>query len=275
MPRTCDENCSKCPSNENFEQLEVLKIEYDDIYRDFAKGAIIRSKATWYEKGERSNKYFLNLESHNKIKSSGRKIFNGEGTLITDPQKVRQEIERFYSDLCKSDTLSPPKDMLTSFLKNPDIPKLSQLDAQVCEGKLTISECFKSLQLFQNNKTPGELSNSQKEAIITLIEKKDKDKRNLSNWRPISLINVDVKIGSKAIAKRLETVLPNITHYNQCAYVKGRTIFDAIRTVDDIMEFTERYNINGKMICIDFKKAFDTVSRDFLFKTLHAFGFGN
>ena len=46
-----------------------------------------------------------------------------------------------------------------------------------------------------------ELSNSQKEAIITLIEKKDKDKRFLSNWRPISLINVDVKIGSKAIAK--------------------------------------------------------------------------
>ena len=75
--------------------------------------------------------------------------------MITDPQKVRQEIERFYSDLYKSDTLSPPKDMLTSFLKNPDIPKLSQLDAQVCEGKLTISECFKSLQLFQNNKSPG------------------------------------------------------------------------------------------------------------------------
>jgi len=121
----------------------------------------------------------------------------------------------------------------------------------------------------------GELSNSQKEAFITLIEKKDKNKRNLSNWRPILLINVDVKIGSKAIAKRLETILPNIIHYNQCAYVKGRTIFDTIRTLEDIMEFTERYNINGKMICIDFKKGFDTVSRGFLFKTLHAFGFGN
>jgi len=155
MLQTCEENCSRCPSKENFEQLEVLKIEYDDIYRELAEGAIIRSKATWYEKGERSNKYFLNLESHNKIKSSVRKIFNREGALITDPRKIRQEIERFYSDLCKSDTLSPPKDILTSFLRNPGIPKLSQLDAQVCEGKLTISECFKSLQLFQNNKSPG------------------------------------------------------------------------------------------------------------------------
>ena len=120
----------------------------------------------------------------------------------------------------------------------------------------------------------GELSNSQKEAIITLIEKKDKDKRDLSNWRPISLINVDVKIGSKAIAKRLEKVLPNIIHYNQCAYVKGRTIFDAVRTIEDVMEFSQRYNLEGRMICIDFKKAFDTVSRDFLFCTLTSFGFG-
>ena len=95
-------------------------------------------------------------------------------------------------------------------------------------------------------------------AIFTLIEKKDKDERDFSNWRPISLINVGVKIGSKAIAKRLESVLPNITHYNQCAYVKGRTIFDAVRTIEDVMEFSERYNLEGRMICIDFKKAFKT-----------------
>ena len=65
--RTCIENCSNCPSNENFEQLEIFKIEYDNIYEYLAKGAIIRSKATWYEKGKKGNKYFLNLESHNKI----------------------------------------------------------------------------------------------------------------------------------------------------------------------------------------------------------------
>ena len=40
----------------------------------------------------------------------------------------------------------------------------------------------------------GEMSNSRKQAIITLVEKKDKDKRSMSNWRPISLINVDMKI---------------------------------------------------------------------------------
>ena len=106
----------------------------------------------------------------------------------------------------------------------------------------------------------GELSNSQKKAIILLLGKKDKVKRHISNWRPKSLINVDVKIGSTAIAKRLECVQPSSIHFNQCAYVKGRTIFDAVRTVEDILEYTERFKINGRLIAIDFKKALDSVS---------------
>ena len=266
-------------------------MEYDSIYEQIAKGAIIRSKATWYEKGEKSNKFFLNLETHKKAKSSVRKVFDDNGVLITDPKKILQEIQNFYSNLCERDPLSPSEHTLNSFLNNPEMPKLSDTDVQICEGKLTVEECYKSLQLFESNKSPGndgltvefyrafwgllgqllvdslnysydhgELSNSQKEAIITLIEKKDKDKRDFSNWRPFSLINVDVKIGSNAIAKRLENVLPNIIHFNPSAYVKGRTIFDAVRTIEDVMEFSKRYSIDGRMVFTDFKKAFDIVS---------------
>ena len=43
--------------------------------------------------------------------------------------------------------------------------------------------------------------------MITLLEKKDKDRPLIKNWRPISLINVDVKIASKAIARRLERII--------------------------------------------------------------------
>ena len=111
----------------------------------------------------------------------------------------------------------------------------------------------------------GELSNSQNQAIITLLEKKDKDKRKISNWRPISLINVDAKIGSKAIALRLQSVLPKVINHNQHAYVKGRTISDAIRTIDDVLEYTERYGLYGKMIAVDFLKAFDSNQKFFVY----------
>ena len=68
--RFLEEKCSNYPTTENIEQLEILKLEHENIYEEISKGAIIRSKATWYEKGEKSNKYFLNLESHRKAKSS-------------------------------------------------------------------------------------------------------------------------------------------------------------------------------------------------------------
>ena len=69
-------------------------------------------------------------------------------------------------------------------------------------------------------------------------------------------------------------MVSDIIHHNQNAYVKGRTIFDAVRTVDDILEYTERLQIKGKLVAIDFQKTFDSVSRMFLFRTLSAFNFG-
>ena len=63
-------------------------MEYDSIYEQIAKGAIIRSKATWYEKGEKSNKFFFNLETHKKAKSSVCKVFDDNGVVITDPKKI-------------------------------------------------------------------------------------------------------------------------------------------------------------------------------------------
>ena len=43
---------------------------------------------------------------------------------------------------------------------------------------------------FKQAKERKELSISQKQAIIRLIEKKNRDKRYIKNWRPISLLNV-------------------------------------------------------------------------------------
>ena len=66
-----------------------------------------------------------------------------------------------------------------------------------------------------------DLSNSQKQAVIRLIEKKDKDERYIQNWRPLSLLNTDVKILSKALAQRLKKTLPLLISANQSAFVDG------------------------------------------------------
>ena len=95
----------------------------------------------------------------------------------------------------------------------------------------------------------------------------------IKNWRPISLINVDAKIASKTLAKRLEKVLSKLIHSIQNAFVKGRSLFDAIRTID-VLEYTKEKELSGILLAIDFEKAFDTLNCDFLIRTLHKFNFG-
>ena len=105
----------------------------------------------------------------------------------------------------------------------------------------------------------GELSTTQKQGVITLIEKKNQDKRFLKNWRPITLLNVNTKIASKYMEKRKESTLPDIIHYTQSAYVPGRFIGENVRLIDDVLSFTRETNIPALLLAIDFEKAFDSV----------------
>ena len=52
--------------------------------------------------------------------------------------------------------------------------------------------------------TTQNLSITQKQGIITCIPKEGKSKEYLKNWRPISLLPVDLKTGSSAIAARIK-----------------------------------------------------------------------
>ena len=66
----------------------------------------------------------------------------------------------------------------------------------------------------------GELNTSQKQAVLKLIEKKDKYKRLIKNWRPISLLNVDTKFVSKVLVERLKTTFRSLTSTNQTTLFK-------------------------------------------------------
>ena len=74
--------------------------------------------------------------------------------------------------------------------------------------------------------------------MIPLIDKKGKDKRCIKNWRPISLVNVDTKIVSKAIALRLKKVILKLIQCDQTAYVNNRYTGKANRLISDMLEYT-------------------------------------
>ena len=299
-----DELVATHPSDQTFEELDKVKAEIAKHYSRKVKGQIIRSRVQWYEEGEKNSRFFLNLEKRNRNKSTITHLIDHDSRPLTDTKAILNEIRNFYETLYAPNS-SRNDDHAESFLHTPSINKLSEEDKLSCENVVTLNECASVLDSFQLNKSPGndglpiefykvfwslvgkyvvdsfndafkygELSVSQRQGVIKLIEKKNSDKRFLSNWRPISLINVDTKILSKVLAKRLERILPSIIHHSQSAYVKGRYIGDGIRVIDDLFDYTTYFDLPGLLVTIDFEKAFDSVDWDYMWKVLEAFNFG-
>ena len=122
---------------------------------------------------------------------------------------------------------------------------------------------------FQN----GQLSVSHRRGLLSLIFKKG-EKRDLKNWRPISLLCVDYKIGTRALAARLQKVLPSVLHEDQTCGVPGRSIFSNLYLIRDLIEYCSAKNLPLAIISLDQEKAFDRVNWNFLDRVLQKMNFG-
>ena len=118
-----------------------------------------------------------------------------------------------------------------------------------------------------------ELRISQNQAIINLMEKIDREKRQIKNWRTILLLNVDTKILFIALSKKLKEVLPCLIFTQQTAYVQKRSIGESGRLIFDNIEITNTQQMEGFLVTMDVDKAFDSLDHNFLISVLKKIGF--
>ena len=143
------------PTKLNAIRLNEIKEKLELFYEEKTKGIIIRARARWHEHGERSSKYFLNLEKRNHVKKHIRKLLVG-GSMASDPLTILSEQKRFYQDLYRTKTEAVEiNGSINEFLNKLGISKLSAEQKQMCEGKISIQECENVLDSFQTNKSPG------------------------------------------------------------------------------------------------------------------------
>ena len=172
------------------------------------------------------------------------KLCTDNGEIITNQHSILEKQGEFYEELY-TDKGKMNENEMKHYLQDVDMPILTKNDSTICNNKMTKEECFKTINKMSYNKTPGndgltvefykafwnelgdfmvhsfhlsyevgELSTSQKQAVIILLDK-GKDRILIKSWRPISLLNVDFKILSKTLAEQLKKVLPNIIHPEQ------------------------------------------------------------
>ena len=238
-----------------------------------------------------------NLNDNNNNNSN-----NNTYTEITDENEILQEIHKYFKNIFTAQNLNTnlQDELLSKIDRKLPANMKSKMDSKITKKELTFAK-----DQFHNNKSPGidglpiefyvtfwhllsdvffRLANDiyshglepgaqQRISLIALIHKKF-EKENLDNWRPISLLCVDFKLIAKVLSLRLKAALPHILGEEQTCGVLGRTIFENLYTIRDVIGYTRDHELPGYILSLDFQKAFDKVDHNFLAKTLKAFGFG-
>ena len=304
---------NECINNNDYsidsikDEMEKTETELRILREKKVNGIITRAKAKWQAEGEKSTRYFCNLEKKHYLEKTIPKLILEDGVETTDQKAICNEQRCFYQKLYTSakPILNESHSNLFFDNENPFIQKPSEEEVASCEGPITLQECLAALKNMKNFKSPGidgftvefykffwndikylllkclnegleagKFSVSQRQGLITCIPKEGKPKYYMKNWRPITLLCVDLKIASACIANRIKPVLRNIISETQKGFLKGRYIGECTRIIFDLLDKLEEDDIPGLLVLIDFEKAFDTIEWSFIEKSLEFFGFG-
>jgi len=235
-----------------------------DLYRginDFKKGYQPRCNIVKDEKGDlvadshsivaRWRNYFSQLFNVHGVKDVGQAEIHKAEPLV--PKPSASEVE-----------------LAIDKLKSHNSPGIDQIPAELIKaGSRTISLEIRKLitSIWKKEKLPEEW----KESIIVPIHKKG-DKTDCSNYRGISLLPTTYKILSNILLSRLIPYVKEIIGDHQCGFRRKRSTIDHIFCIRQILEKKWEYNKEVHQLYTDFKKAYGSVRREFLYKILIEFG---
>ena len=280
--------------------LNQLKESENSFLSKKIKGSLLRSKVPGIEEGDLNLAYYAKLEKMRAEQNTLYSLLDKNGQLVEGTEKISHVIHDFYEKLYTSEI--EDEDAQNEFLSQVTV-KLTQNEKEKLDEDLSLDELKRSMMDFKKNKSPGsdgltkefydffweslcplffdcikeievkeELSPSQKKGLIRISYKKN-GRIYIENYRPITLLNVDLKILTRTLAKRMASVLPKLIHENQRC-IPGRKITKNIHIVQDLIDSINKNNQKGAFIFLDQEKAFDRISHKFMLKTLESFGFG-
>ncbi|KAI8477652.1 hypothetical protein Bbelb_446140 [Branchiostoma belcheri] len=233
----------------------------------------------------------------NKRSTKSSAVRDKSGKLISDPESQRERWAEHFSEL-----LNPPQDSvdLTVLDSLPGIPCFQYLGEE--DGPPTAEEIQNALKRLKNHKTPGvdgvfneqlkygapgltktletlfakiwhgeAIPEDWSKGIIVVLPKKG-DTTHCANNRGITLRSTASKLFQIIVLGRLNEGLENLLRDNQCGFRKNRSCIDQIYSLRTIIHNSIEFNIPLYINFIDFKAAFDSINREFIWKAFAFYG---
>lgn len=269
-------------------------------------------KKIYYEYGDKTGKFLARAlrgpRHHNRI----LRIQNKKGTLDLSDELIAQHFHDYYSNLYNLPAPHKPAEMqgnrsqiIQNYLTSSKLPKLSEADIEALEQPIDNSKIQLAIKDLKTGKSPGPdgftsiyyktfmaiLTNPLTKALnsfstprdvpptfllahLTVIPKPNKDPTQCPNYRPISLLNLDVKLLTKILANRLKPLLHTLIGLEQAGFMPGREAKDNITKSLNLIYAARLRKIECHLLSSDAEKAFDRVAWDFMLVTCRYVGLG-
>lgn len=271
---------------------------------------VIRLKQLFYNKGNKAHSLLAKKLHDNSHMLTPHQIKSKSGHLLSHPKEIAHTFAEFYTGLYNNPDIpsNPPSPDLShrmrQYLKQNGIPHLQPSNLLSLNTLIIEEEIEQTVKSLPAHKAPGpgglpyeyyksflplllphlcKLFNAflqdtpirpdMQRSFITLFPKPDKDPSLCANYRPIALLNSDLKIFKKLLSIRLNVVLPSLIHKDQVGFVPLRQAGDNTTKVIDLVEVANRKNLAALLLSLDAEKAFDHPGWPFLFVTLRHIGF--
>lgn len=256
-----------------------------------------KAKVKWATEGDENSKFFHAIINA-KRKSSRINGVKHNGVWIEQPDEIKSCFRNYFANKFKH------FEGAQFSLNHSAVKSLSSTDAEFLDSQFSLQEIKDAVWCCGGDKAPGpdgfsfefvkqhwdvlkndvinmvhefyekaHIPTGCNSSFITLIPKVSSP-LIVSDYRPINLIGAQYKIISKLLANRLVKVLDSIISTEQSAFIKGRQILDGPFIINELIEWHKVKKKRMMLFKIDFAKAYDSLSWEYLFYMLDIMGFG-